>query len=46
MPVYLWEGTTKKGEIKKGELEAADESAVRALLRRQGFKTLTVKKKP
>ena len=46
MPVFLWEGTTKKGEAKKGEMEAADELAVRTLLRRQGFKSMEVRKKP
>lgn len=46
MPVYLWEGTTRKDEVKKGETEAADEAAVRALLRRQGFKSIDVRKKP
>lgn len=46
MPVFLWEGTTKKDEVKKGEMEAADELAVRTLLRRQGFKSVEVRKKP
>ena len=46
MPVYLWEGTTKKGEKKKGELEAADESNVRIQLRRQRIKAENIKKKP
>jgi type IV pilus assembly protein PilC len=46
MPVFIWEGTTRKNEVKKGEIEAADEVAVRGLLRRQGFKTLDVQKKP
>jgi len=46
MPVYIWKGTTRKGEIKKGEMEAADELAVRALLRRQGFKSVDLSKKP
>jgi len=46
MPVFIWEGTTKKDEPKKGEMEAVDEVAVRGLLRRQGFKSITVKKKP
>ncbi|MEE9911965.1 MAG: type II secretion system F family protein [Deltaproteobacteria bacterium] len=46
MPVFLWEGTTKKDEVKKGEMEAADELAVRTLLRRQGFKAIDVRKKP
>ncbi|MDO9514652.1 MAG: type II secretion system F family protein [Syntrophales bacterium] len=46
MPVYLWEGTTKKGDKKKGELEAADESSVRIQLRRQRIKPESIKKKP
>ena len=46
MPIFLWEGVTKKNEAKKGEIEAADEVAVRGLLRRQGFKSIEVKKKP
>jgi type IV pilus assembly protein PilC len=46
MPVYLWEGTTKKGEKKKGEMEAANESAVRIQLRRQRIKPEHIKKKP
>jgi len=46
MPVYLWEGTTKKDEKKKGEMEALDEVAVRGLLRRQGYKLIEIKKKP
>jgi type IV pilus assembly protein PilC len=46
MPVYLWEGVTRKDELKKGEIEAADELAVRTFLRRQGFKSLEIKKKP
>jgi len=36
----------EKGEAKKGEMEAADELAVRALLRRQGFKSMEVRQKP
>jgi type IV pilus assembly protein PilC len=46
MAVFLWEATTRKGEVKKGELEAADDNVVRGQLRRQGFKAITVKKKP
>ncbi len=37
MPVYLWEGVTRKDELKKGEIEAADELAVRTFLRRQAL---------
>jgi type IV pilus assembly protein PilC len=46
MPVYLWEGVTKRGEPKKDEMEAPDEAAVRSILRRQGFKDIKIKKKP
>lgn len=46
MPVFAWEGTTRKNEIKKGEMEAANELAVRGQLRRQGFKSINVKTKP
>jgi type IV pilus assembly protein PilC len=46
MPAFLWEATSRKGEQKKGELDAADEAAVRAQLRRQGVKNINVKAKP
>jgi type IV pilus assembly protein PilC len=46
MPIFIWEGTTRKDEVKKGEMEAVDELAVRGLLRRQGFKSIEIKKKP
>ena len=46
MPVFLWEGTTRKNEVKKGEMEAVDDLAVRGLLRRQGYKSIEVRKKP
>ncbi len=46
MPAYVWEATTRAGAVKKGELEAVDPAAVRTLLRRQGFKSITVKAKP
>jgi Type II secretory pathway, component PulF len=45
MPIFIWEGTTKKNEVKKGEMEAVDQVTVRNLLRRQGFKSIEVKKK-
>lgn len=45
MPIFIWEGTTKKNEIKKGEMEAADEATLRGLLRRQGYKAIEVKLK-
>ncbi|MEA2014877.1 MAG: type II secretion system F family protein [Thermodesulfobacteriota bacterium] len=46
MPVYLWKGTTRKGESRKGEMDATDESSVRIHLRRQRIKPGTIKKKP
>ena len=46
MPIFIWEGKSKKNEVKKGEIEATDENAVRGLLRRQGFKSIEVRKKP
>jgi len=46
MPVFVWEAVTKKDEVKKGEMEAVDEAAVRGLLRRQVYKSIEVKQKP
>jgi len=46
MPVYLWEGTTKDGVKRKGELEAQDERTVRMLLRRQRISPTKIKRKP
>jgi type IV pilus assembly protein PilC len=46
MPVFLWEATSKKGEVKKGEMEAADEVALRGQLRRLGYRSITAKIKP
>jgi type IV pilus assembly protein PilC len=46
MPTFLWQAETKKGELKKGEMEAVDEAAVRGRLRRQGYKVGKVKPKP
>jgi type IV pilus assembly protein PilC len=46
MPVFIWEGTTRRGEIKKGELEAVDETSARGILRRQGYRSINIKAKP
>lgn len=46
MPVFVWEGTTRRGEIKKGELEAIDEANARGMLRRQGYRSINIKAKP
>ncbi len=46
MPVYLWEAETRKGEKRKGEIEAANEAALRGILRRQGLASIAIKPKP
>ena len=46
MPVFVWEAQTRKGEIKKGEMEAANDASLRSILRRQGFKSINIKTKP
>jgi len=46
MPVFLWEATTRKGVERTGEIDAVDQAAVRSILRKQGFKSITVKAKP
>jgi len=46
MPVYIWEGKNRKGEISKGEIEAENESAVRMHLRRLRITPTKIKKKP
>ena len=46
MPVYQWVGKNKKNEVKKGELEAASEAAVKAQLSRQRITPTKIKPKP
>ena len=46
MPTFIWSAENKKGETRKGEMDAADEATARAQLRRQGYKSIGVKKKP
>lgn len=46
MPVYLWKGKNKKNEIKKGEMEAFSEDAVKAQLVRLKITSVKVKEKP
>lgn len=45
MPVFIWEGKTRRGEAKKGEMDAANEAAVNANLSRQGIIATSVKLK-
>ena len=37
MPIYKWEGKTAKGVVKKGEMEAPTEAAIRIHLRQQNI---------
>ncbi|RJQ76857.1 MAG: type II secretion system F family protein [Desulfobacteraceae bacterium] len=46
MPVYLWEGKNRNNQIQKGQLEAANEEAVKAHLNRVRIIPSKVKKKP
>lgn len=46
MAVYVWEGRTRQGTIKKGIMEAANDQAVMAQLRAQMILPLSVKAKP
>ncbi len=46
MPIFLWQGVDTKGAVKKGEIEAADPTAVQARLRGMQIKPTKIKKKP
>lgn len=46
MPVFVWEGKNQQGTIQKGEHEAANETAIRELLRRQNIRPTVIKQKP
>ncbi len=46
MPVYLWEGTNRRNEVQKGEIESPNEQAARAQLGRMRIKPTKIKKKP
>lgn len=46
MPVYIWQGRNRKGEVQKGEIEAENESQVRMQLRRLRITPTKIKKKP
>ena len=43
MGKFKWEGTTKSGQSMKGEMEAPNEQAVQAQLRRQGISPGNIK---
>lgn len=46
MPVYKWEGKTRKGEVQRGEIEAPNEDSVKIQLRRLQITPTTIKAKP
>src|SRR3954466_2198388 len=46
LPVWVWEGKTKSGETKKGEVEAPDEASVQQRLRAMALTNVKIKKKP
>jgi type IV pilus assembly protein PilC len=45
LPVWAWEGKTKTGEVKKGEMEAADEASVQQRLRSMALQNVKIRKK-
>jgi len=45
MPIYKWEGKTAKGAVKKGEMEAPSESAIRIHLRQQNIIPINISSK-
>src|SRR5436190_12548906 len=46
LPIWVWEGKTKTGEVKRGEVEATDEAAVQQRLRAMALQNVKIKKKP
>jgi type IV pilus assembly protein PilC len=46
MAVYVWEGKNFRGTVQKGEMEAANEAAVKSTLRGQKIQVSKVKAKP
>ena len=46
LPVWKWEAKTRQGEVRAGEMEAADDAAVKARLTQMGLDPTKVKKKP
>src|SRR5437667_9687092 len=46
LPIWVWEGKTKTGEVKRGEVEAADEASVQQRLRAMALTNEKIKKKP
>src|SRR5437868_9970150 len=45
LPVWTWEGKTRSGEVKKGEMEASDEASVQQRLRAMALQNVKIRKK-
>jgi len=45
LPMWTWEGKTKTGEVRRGEMEATDEAQVSSRLRAMALSNVRVKKK-
>src|SRR5207253_3409290 len=45
LPIWTWEGKTKTGEVKKGQMEAADEASVQQRLRAMALQNVKIRKK-
>src|SRR6184192_2312394 len=45
LPIWTWEGKTKTGEVKKGQMEAADEASVQQRLRAMALQSVKIRKK-
>jgi len=44
--IYVWQGTDKNGNKKKGEIQGSSQALVKAQLRKQGINPQKVKRKP
>src|SRR5216683_2626160 len=45
LPLWTWEGKTRTGEVKKGQMEAADEASVQQRLRAMALQNVKIRKK-
>src|SRR3989475_4867296 len=46
LPIWVWEGKTKTGEVKRGEVEAPDEASVQQRLRAMALMNVKIRKRP
>jgi len=45
LPIFTWQGKTRSGEVKKGQMEATDEASVHQRLRSMSLQNVKVRKK-